>query len=304
MNATSAWLLTVNRKLNSPDLTAVYQQDKAGYSFKVFLIDDSCWLVASWPKRSRIAFRLAYSPNDKLDLKKLVEKDENITIRITSLMGEYEAIVQLPSGENPVLRLMTTLKTAAPILFPYWPRDIVPLGAASSDRLAEGEIKVSQVGTRSGQLYFNLSRPKAGSVLYLQNLTALADYNQVTETSAGDTVGGVWPEIGFALPPTLKNKPLEAGKTYTLSDAFVAFSEETPADETYMVRQYLDLLAAVYLELPKPSTTYKNWPETLQNGLTDHGAAGGAPAFAGLCRMERFTAGGDEKDQGRSSRFL
>lgn len=269
MNATSAWLLTVNKKLNSPDLTPVYQQDKAGYSFKVFLIGDSCWLVASWPKRSRIAFRLAYSPNDKLDLKKLVEKDENITFRITSLMGEYEAVVRLPAGEIPVLRLTTTLKTAAPVLFPYWPRDIVPLGAASSDRLAEGEIKVSQVGTRSGQLYFNLTRPKAGSVLYLQNLTALADYNQVTETSAGDTVGGVWPEIGFALPPTLKNKPLEAGKTYTLSDAFIAFDDQVPGDEPGMVRQYLDLLAAVYLELPKPATTYKNWPETLQNGLTD-----------------------------------
>ncbi|MGF7040315.1 hypothetical protein [Mucilaginibacter lappiensis] len=269
MNATSAWLLTVNKKLNSPDLTAVYQQDKAGYSFKVFLIDDSCWLVASWPKRSRIAFRLAYSPNDKLDLKKLVEKDENITFRITSLMGEYEAVVRLPAGEIPVLRLTTTLKTAAPVLFPYWPRDIVPLGAASSDILADGEIKVSQVGTRSGQLYFSLTRPKAGSVLYLQNLTALVDYNQDTETSAGNTVGGEWPEIGFALPPTLKNKPLVAGKSYVLSDAFIAFSEEVPVDEAAMVRQYLDLLSTVYLALPKPATNYQPWPEILQKGLTD-----------------------------------
>ena len=128
---------------------------------------------------------------------------------------------------------------------------------------------VSQVGTRSGQLYFKLTQPKAGSVLYLQNLTALADYNQQTETSAGDTVGGEWPEIGFALPPTLKNKPLEAGKSYVLSDAYIAFSEEVPADEAAMVRQYLDLLAAVYLALPKPETHYQHWPEILQKGLHD-----------------------------------
>ncbi|NOW96431.1 hypothetical protein [Mucilaginibacter sp. SG564] len=269
MNATSAWLLTVNSKLNSPDLTVVYEQQAAEYSFKVYLIDDSCWMVVVWPKGSRIAFRLAYSPNDQLELRRVLEKDQNITFRIASLMGEYEAVVRLPAGEISVLRLTTTLRAAAPVLFPFWPRDIVPLGAASSDKPAEGKIKVSQVGTRSGQLYFSLTRPKAGSVLYLQNLTALADYNQQTETSAGDTVGGEWPEIGFALPPTLKNKPLEAGKTYALSDAFIVFSEEVPADEGAMVRQYLDLLAAVYLQLPKPATTYKNWPETLQKGLTD-----------------------------------
>jgi hypothetical protein len=269
MNAISAWLLTVNKKLNSPELTAVYQQDAAGYSFKVFLIDDSCWLVASWPKGSRIAFRLAYSPSDKLQLKKCIEKDGNISFRIASLMGEYKAVVRLPSAENPVLRLTTTLKTAAPVLFPYWPRDIVPLGAAGSDILAEGEIKVSQVGTRSGQLYLSLTRPKAGSVLYLQNLTALGDYNEQTETSAGDTVGGEWPEIGFALPRTLKNKPLAADKSYVLSDAFIAFSEEVPADEAAMVRQYLDLLSAVYLALPKPATHYQPWPDILEKGLTD-----------------------------------
>ncbi|HJP61979.1 MAG TPA: hypothetical protein VJ844_00970, partial [Mucilaginibacter sp.] len=135
--------------------------------------------------------------------------------------------------------------------------------------LAEGEIKVSQVGTRSGQLYFSFTRPKAGSVFYMQNLTGLADYNQQTETSAGNTVGGEWPEIGFALPPTLKNKALEAGNTYTLSDAFITFSDEVPADEAAMVRQYLDMLANIYMELPKPETQYKHWPEILNKGLYD-----------------------------------
>jgi hypothetical protein len=269
MNATSAWLLTANSKLNSPGLTAFYQQQAAGYSFEVYLIDDSCWLVAAWPKGNRIAFRLAYSPNDELKVKKVLEKDRQVTFKIGSLLGEYEAIVQMPPDDSPVLRLTTTLKTAVPILFPYWPRDIVPLGAASSDVLAEGEIKVSQVGTRSGQLYFSLTQPKAGSVLYLQNLTALSDYNQDTETSAGNTVGGEWPEIGFALPPTLKNKSLAADKNYVLSDAFIAFSEEVPSNEPAMVRQYLDLLSAVYLALPKPATTYQPWPKILQKGLTD-----------------------------------
>ncbi|MDO3628604.1 hypothetical protein [Mucilaginibacter sp. BT774] len=269
MNATSAWLLNINEQLNAPGLQPVFEQETLGYSFKVYFLGDSCWMVAAWPKGSRIAFRMAYSPNGNLELKKILDKDQKITFLITSLMGNYKIMVQWPSRDNPVLRLTTTLEASAPLLFPYWPRDIVPLGAAGSDVLAEGEIKVRQVGTRTGQLYLNFTRPKAGSVLYLQNLTALADYNQDTETSAGDTVGGEWPEIGFALPPTLKNKALEAGKPYTLSEAFIAFSEEAPADEPAMVRQYLDMMAAVYLALPKPATHYHDWPDVLKKGLFD-----------------------------------
>jgi hypothetical protein len=36
-----------------------------------------------------------------------------------------------------------------------------------------------------------------------------------------------------------------------------------------MVRQYLDLLAAIYLVLPKPDTNYQPWPEILDKGLFD-----------------------------------
>jgi hypothetical protein len=269
MTATSAWLLAANSKLNSPDLAAVYEHQALGYSFKVYIIDDACWLVAAWPKGSRIAFRLAYSPDDHLQVRKISEEEQTITFQIASLMGAYDVVIRLPAQDSPALRLTTTLKPEAAVLFPYWPRDIVPLGASSSDLLAQGEVRVKQVGTRSGQLYFSLTRPKVGSVLYLQNLTALADYNQQTETSAGETVGGEWPEIGFALPPTLKNKALEPGKNYVLSDALIAFDEEVPADEPAIVQQYLKLLAAVYLQLPKPDTTYKHWPKILQNGLTD-----------------------------------
>jgi hypothetical protein len=269
MNATSAWLLTVNKKLNSPDLKPIFERQAVNYHFQVFLIDNSSWLVASWPKGSRMAFRLAYAPNDRIEVGKITEKDQLIHFRLSTLMGLYEVNVQLPGEGLPVLRLTTELTPVAPLLFPFWPRDIVPLGAAGSDLLAEGEVKVSQVGTRSGQLYFQLSRPKAGAVFYLQHLTALADYNQQTETSAGDTVGGEWPEIGFALPPTLKNKALDAGKKYTLSDAFIAFDDKVASSETEMVQQYMDLLADIYLALPKPATNYKHWPDILQSGLDD-----------------------------------
>ncbi len=72
MNATSPWLLNTNIILNNPDLSPVYAGDSQGYSFKIYNTGDSCWVVACWPKGSRIAFRLAYSPGDYLEIKKLL----------------------------------------------------------------------------------------------------------------------------------------------------------------------------------------------------------------------------------------
>jgi hypothetical protein len=269
MNALSPWLLNVNAALNRNDIETLIEQASGDYVFNVILLEDSLWLKVTWPDGCRVAFRLAYSPNDKLVITRRSVNNGAVRLYINTLIGHYKIDVQLPGSESPVFRYTTTLTPVAPLLFPFWPRDIVPLGAAGSDKLAEGKIMASQVGTGSGQLYFNLTRPKAGSVFYLQNLTALADYNQDTETSAGETVGGQWPEVGFALPPTIKQKPLEAGKPYVLSDAFVAFSDEAPADEPAMVRQYLDMRATIYLTLPKPPVPYVNWPDILVKGLKD-----------------------------------
>ncbi|MDR6941988.1 hypothetical protein [Mucilaginibacter pocheonensis] len=268
INAISPWLLNTNSELNRLLPRPAIERTALDYRFNIYMMGDSCWLVASWPKGSRIAFRLAYSPGDEFNLK-VKETADGLSVGGNCLLGKYQINIQLPSAERPVLRMTTSLVPVSPLLFPFWPRDIVPLGAADSDLLALGKVHVQQVGSRSGQLYFSLTRPSAGSVLYLQNLTALADYNQQTETSAANTVAGEWPEIGFALPPTIKNKPLEAGKAYVLSDAFVAFSQEVPANEPAMVKQYLDLLAAIYLALPRPETTYKPWPDILKKGLAD-----------------------------------
>jgi hypothetical protein len=62
---------------------------------------------------------------------------------------------------------------------------------------------------------------------------------------------------------------LEAGKKYVLSDAFIAFATEVPGTDAAMSKQYLDLLAAVYIKLPKPDTRYRHWPDALKSGLAD-----------------------------------
>lgn len=261
----SSWALNASAALTDPDVKPLAEFIEAGWRFSLFDLTDSCWMVLAWPSGKRTAFRLAYSPADILQTK-ITKSGNHIRINIHSTIGKFHIVFQLPTDLCKVFRYTVKLTPKTQLLFPFWPRDILPLGV-SKGQFPDGTIIVRQIGTRSGQLYFY--QQKAGSILYLQNLTALAEYNQQTETSAGETVGGEWPEIGFALPPTLKNKPLEQGKIYIISDAIVAFSEEIPANESSITRQYLELLAETYMVLPKPATIYANWPAILIKGLKD-----------------------------------
>ena len=269
MNALSPWFLTVQKILNKNDIKPLVEQVSMGYTFGIFSLKDSLWVTVTYPRGYRISFCMAYSPYDKLEIIRRSKSGTGIKLYVNTSIGHYKTEIQLPEPGRPVFRYTSTLTPSAPLLFPFWPRDIVPLAGPGRKKLPKGKIIVNQVGARSGQLYFTVTQPEAGSILYHQNLTALADFNQDTETSAAGTVGGLWPEIGFALPPTLKQKPLQAGKDYVLNDAFVTFSEEVPADEAAVTRQYFDMLADIYLAIPKPAASYIHWPDILSKGLKD-----------------------------------
>ncbi|HEY9195989.1 MAG TPA: hypothetical protein VIM77_06975 [Mucilaginibacter sp.] len=270
MNGTvTPWFYNASAMLAAGNGNSLFSATVSQYHLTTKLLDDCCWLIISWPKGGRIAFRLAYSPNDPLSIEKINQTSNGVEIIIESHIGIYKVNLLFSDEDFPVVRCTTVLTPARPLLIPFWPRDIVVLPVANSDSLPQGRIHTAQAGTRSGIMYFSTNKPRECSVLYLQNLTALADYNEQTETSAGNTVGGEWPEIGFALPPTLKGKPLEADNPVCLSDAIITLSEETPADEATMTRNYLDLLAAAYLVLPKPETNYQDWPKILKKGLFD-----------------------------------
>ncbi len=117
-------------------------------------------------------------------------------------------------------------------------------------------------------VYFSLSKPRAGTVMYFQNLTALNDYAEQTNTSLQEVVGGNWPELGLSLPASTE-QPLEAGKEIVISDAFILFNPSTPRDDLEMSRQFLDSLAQIYLALPRPETEYRDWPGIVKKSLRD-----------------------------------
>jgi hypothetical protein len=269
MNALSPWAAAVKNLFHGQDLPTLFKQEIKGYKIQVHSLQNSLWIAVTSPIGIQVVLRPAYAPNDHLSLGQITRQDNDISIDLTASIGKYRIKLEFPDKDKPLLRYTTTFKAKNPLLVPFWPRDMVITGPDESNKAPKGTIHISQIGTRTGLQYITLNEPKSGGLLYFQNLTALNDYAQVTETSLGNVVGGNWPELGFALPPTLKDKPIPAYRELVLSDAFLAFSPENPKDEMAQARQFLNLLADIYLVMPKPATEYYSWPDMVDKGLHD-----------------------------------
>jgi hypothetical protein len=279
MKPISAYTATAQESLDSG--TILMEKEFGDYFLKIIQNDFCLWFVSVWPSGGRVAFRTIYAVNDTLSLQETTENGEGIQFVLTGLSGTYKVTLAFPDQEQPMFRYTTTLTPAFDLLLPYHPRDIMPLFQDNGKvQNTTGTVHASQVGTRSGLLFFSLERPKTGSVFYFQNLTALNTFCDATGTSAGDLVGGEWPEIGMKLPVTTSDKPLKKDEQYIISDAFVLLSPEIPEDNYQMSQQFLNHLAAIYLQLPKPDTQYHDWPDFLSKGLADLQSHKGCWQFA------------------------
>ncbi|PTR00085.1 hypothetical protein C8P68_102917 [Mucilaginibacter yixingensis] len=269
MEGISPWALAVETLFHGQDLPALFRRDLAGYVVRLHHLSNSLWIGITCPTGLQIVLRPAYLPNDHLELCRMDKDGSGLTLHLQGSMGEYRVILEFPAGNVPLFRYQTLLKAKRPLLIPFWPRDMVITAPDGSPGRAKGTVQVSQAGTRSGMQYLTLDQPESGALLYFQNLTALNDYARATACSLGDTVGGTWPELGFALPPTIKNKPLPPHQEMVLSDAFLVLDPVYPKGEAAMAKQFLGLLAELYLVLPKPETAYYSWPEMVDKGLHD-----------------------------------
>ena len=110
--------------------------------------------------------------------------DTLLRLRVDSPTGKQIVTFRSDDLQLPVLRVTTTLTPSTPLLIPYFPRDLYPLGAGDDPMTASGRVEAAQRGLNSGLLYFHLDKPAFGSVLYFQNLTALNDYFPATRHQA------------------------------------------------------------------------------------------------------------------------
>jgi len=199
---------------------------------------------------------------------------EAMEISIDSALGHHA--VKLDTGGDALehVRITTTLTPAIPMLVPFLPRDLYPLDAEDDPLGAEGHVEAAQRGLNSGVLYFQITNPAFGNVLYFQNLTAMNGYYTATATSPDGAVGGRWPELGY-LPPsptqsgTPPSKPLDVGVEVTLSDAILVFRHHSPPHERESARQFLQMLGEAYKQIVLPHTEYRDWVDRAERTLID-----------------------------------
>jgi hypothetical protein len=268
MDGLSPWAASVKDIIGNHQDQEIFKRDIKEYFVKVSCINNELWISVDCPKKTTVLLRAAYTPTEQLEVIKVKESEDKAVIRLKANIGIFEVEIQFPEKDEPMLRCTTSIKPLYPLLIPFWPRDMIITGKDGYDETTKGTIHISQVGTRTGMQYISFDQPKSGTLLYMQNLTALNDYCQATETSAENVVGGQWPELGFALPPT-KEKPVPADKEIVISDVFLAFNTEHPKNELDLAKQFMDLLASIYIHLPRPETDYHNWPDILDKGLND-----------------------------------
>lgn len=266
----SPWMLSLVDELGEERPTAHWTYSFDEVTFEVIEGRQSLWITAQFPAGGRVALRAAYCPDGELTVDEIsqIGRDNSVEIHLSSTVGPFRVEVHFPQTDRPTLHYKSSLTPSAPLFIPFWPRDVIPLGRDKDVTDSEGIIYAKQEGPRSGLVYFSLTRPKGGSALYFQNLTSLNDYCKQTEGSLSDTVGGEWPELGFALPAATE-KTIQAGKEIVISDAYMIFSREIPEDDLEMSKQFLEFLGQIYLALPRNKTEYIHWPDIARKSLRD-----------------------------------
>ena len=222
----------------------------------------SLWLVSEWASGARVACRLAFSPG-LLEVGGIQQRSDGmrLEVELSSTIGDQLATVTF--DHDGTISAVTTLHAATDLTFEGWPRDVIP----DLNVEAEGRVHTCQRGLRTGLLHASLTLADAGSFMYLQDLTGLGDYCEAVHASARDTVGGEWPELGFALP--VGQQPLKAGAAVIISSWHLALADAVPDEPVAVADQYLDLLAQLYLHIDRPTPDYVEWRERADRSRAD-----------------------------------
>ncbi|MEP9402104.1 hypothetical protein ABLE43_09810 [Sphingomonas sp. VNH70] len=235
---------------------------------------DSVFAVVRRARGGGLAVRAAYVPAPFACDVVPPEPGEAARLRLTGAIGEHVLSFRADRAALERLRIVTDFTPARATVLPFAPRDLYPLGRGDDPLRATGVVEASQRGINTGLLYFRIDRPAFGNVLYVQNLTASNAYYRATGTTPRESVGGTWPELGYALPtPSARADPgevsLAAGERVTLSDQILVFRHAAPPHERESARQFVQMLAAVYDLLELPPVAYRDWADRAERAAHD-----------------------------------
>ena len=261
----SPWSVEADRDI-SGSMDAPLLKDMLGvFGIRVERTGHSLWLLVQRPEASGVALRCAYDPSGLLEAE-TVSTDDGLTVEMRGSLGTFRSHIRLARRPRPLVHLTTELLATDELLMPYWPRDLFGMTPDGSVAGSKGTIHASQRGLRSGVVY--ATSGEDFSFLYIQDYSALSEYLEKTHTSPADSVGGSWPEMGFALPRSAEH-PIPKAQEVTISEAYLLLSQEVPSDEIAIARGYLDLMADGLRVIPTPETEYRDWPGRAAQTLRD-----------------------------------
>jgi len=272
--AASPFVLELQAALRDGTTTAIAGFALGNLSVDVRRSTDDIWAIVRRAGKGGVALRVAHAPGGVKARVLRSGSGEALRLVLESVLGRHDVVFRTDGSDLHRLRTTVTLTPAAPILVPFFPRDLYPLDAQDDPMNAGGHVEAAQRGVNSGLLYLHMSEPAFGSLLYFQQLTSLNDYYRATKTKPDGAVGGEWPELGY-LPPTPPQsgtpptEPLPAGQAVTLSDAIMVFRDEPAADERESARLFIQMLGAAYTALDLPRTEYRDWAGRAERTLAD-----------------------------------
>lgn len=292
-----SWSAAFGRELQSLALATPLAERQCGdFTLGVYAGSLALWILAQGPSGGRTAFRTAFVLEGGCIVSKETDEKNRLEFRVGSPTGEQrvEITIAPESGNGPGFHWRTTLTPAFDLKIPFCPRDIFPMDEEGKPLKGRGLLHTPEQKANAGTLFFTQTHPASGSFLYLQNFTPLNDYFEKTRTSPSGTVGGEWPQLGFALPPATA-EPLPGNRPTVIADACVRLSTELPRNDRQAARLFLDLYAGLYMALPKPGTIHRDWSRRIDETVRDLTHSPACSVRIGDCRYLWAYVGADDR---------
>lgn len=257
---TSPALLDVRRELGRKD-GVLARWTVRTFRFALHRGARGLWIVVDADGAQTIALRAAHVATGSIAVGHLEKRPDGASIELSTDVGAFRVVVDTRTdGRLTTLHSVTTLIPSHDLRLASQPRDLIAIETQGVTPQRSGRLYTRQHGSQTGSLFAACSGTRGASLFYLQNFTSLAAYFEDTKTTPKDSVGGTWPEIGFALP-TSEEHPLLASDEYTLSDAYLVLGPKAPKDDGEVARAYLDALAAVVARMADRPRSYRDWPK-------------------------------------------
>lgn len=293
----SPWAFAVKYQFTRADRKVLARLPLKEMTLELVQGGQSLWVVAKWPSGGGLVIRTSFSPEEGLEVDVCHKEELSVECQATSPAGKYRLVLEIPDPEKPLIHFTVSLTPEGELSIPFWPSDTYPINERGDPIETNGTVHAAQRGVAMGFIYASLTEPKSGTFLYFQNLTALNDFCEQTHAVPETRVGGSWPELGYT-PPLAERMPLQPGKEVIISDGYVCFSPDVPEATGDLAQLFFDLLAEIYLLIPRPDAIYEDWLSMAEDTVRDLEHEDCTTTSEGLRYLNAYVGTGDRRPEG------